>query len=146
MDFEPISLTARTQCLLAAQLHWFTRSVPEPVLPSYTVFQLDGPPHSCLPSCARGHPSAIVALLARRAASFFLHSLPCRLTQTGSSCSRGYGATAAHLTSDQKVGSSNLSGLIFPFPSFFLAHSLCWFLPSRSMSCPCPDVSLAPLA
>ena len=26
---------------------------------------------------------------------------------------RGYGATAARLTPDQKVGSSNLSGLIF---------------------------------
>ena len=35
-----------------------------------------------------------------------------------SSSSRGYGATAAHLTPDQKVGSSNLSALIF-------RHRLC---------------------
>jgi hypothetical protein len=29
-------------------------------------------------------------------------------------CNRGYGATVARLTPDQKVGSSNLSGLIWP--------------------------------
>ena len=29
---------------------------------------------------------------------------------------RGYGATVARLTPDQKVGSSNLSALIFMFP------------------------------
>ena len=33
-------------------------------------------------------------------------------------CMRGYGATAARLTPDQKVGSSNLSGLIFRNPIF----------------------------
>ena len=32
---------------------------------------------------------------------------------------RGYGATAARLTPDQKVGSSNLSGLILAFGSEF---------------------------
>ena len=30
---------------------------------------------------------------------------------------RGYGATAARLTPDQKVGSSNLSALIFAMPA-----------------------------
>ena len=39
----------------------------------------------------------------------------------------GYGATAARLTPDQKVGSSNLSGLTFA--------ACCW-LPWR----PCPDL------
>ena len=33
-------------------------------------------------------------------------------------CMRGYGATAARLTPDQKVGSSNLSGLILRNPIF----------------------------
>ena len=38
------------------------------------------------------------------------------VTYPCTSCSRGYGATAARLTPDQKVGSSNLSGLTyFPF-------------------------------
>ena len=35
-----------------------------------------------------------------------------RLLQTRRGCQRGYGATAARLTPDQKVGSSNLSALI----------------------------------
>ena len=36
---------------------------------------------------------------------------------------KGYGATAARLTPDQKVGSSNLSGLIYsPFCSLY-AHT-----------------------
>ena len=34
---------------------------------------------------------------------------------------RGYGATAARLTPDQKVGSSNLSGLIFRRPICLVA-------------------------
>ena len=38
------------------------------------------------------------------------------VTYRGTSCSRGYGAAAARLTPDQKVGSSSLSGLTyFPF-------------------------------
>ena len=36
-----------------------------------------------------------------------------RASYSCSSSSRGYGATAARLTPDQKVGSSNLSALIF---------------------------------
>ena len=46
------------------------------------------------------------------------HGFHCSRVETYpcTSCSRGYGATAARLTPDQKVGSSNLSGLIyFPF-------------------------------
>ena len=34
---------------------------------------------------------------------------------------RGYGATAARLTPDQKAGSSNLSGLIFRMPICLIA-------------------------
>ena len=33
---------------------------------------------------------------------------------------RGYGATAARLTPDQKVGSSNLSALIFQMPMYLI--------------------------
>ena len=36
-------------------------------------------------------------------------------------CNRGYGATAARLTPDQKVGSSNLSGLIYICECFAVA-------------------------
>ena len=39
-------------------------------------------------------------------------------------CMRGYGATAARLTPDQKVGSSNLSGLIFRNPIFAVKRFL----------------------
>ena len=35
---------------------------------------------------------------------------------------RGYGATAARLTPDQKVGSSNLSALIFPIALAFFSN------------------------
>ena len=38
---------------------------------------------------------------------------------------RGYGATAARLTPDQKVGSSNLSGLICHTLAA-MASTLCW--------------------
>ena len=43
-----------------------------------------------------------------------------RLLLTGQ---RGYGATAARLTPDQKVGSSNLSALILNALPFFASHS-----------------------
>ena len=39
----------------------------------------------------------------------------------GGECMRGYGATAARLTPDQKVGSSNLSGLILRWPICLVA-------------------------
>ena len=40
------------------------------------------------------------------------------------SSARGYGATAAHLTPDQKVGSSNLSGLILL--ALCMAYACTW--------------------
>ena len=43
----------------------------------------------------------------------FATCLLCHILASSSALSRGYGATAARLTPDQKVGSSNLSGLIF---------------------------------
>ena len=46
-------------------------------------------------------------------------SLPPRCASTSSS--RGYGATAARLTPDQKVGGSSLSGLILFLPELFLS-------------------------
>ena len=39
-------------------------------------------------------------------------------------CMRGYGATAVRLTPDQKVGSSNLSGVIFRNPIFAVKRFL----------------------
>ena len=38
------------------------------------------------------------------------------------SCQRGYGATVARLTPDQKVGSSNLSGLTFVLTNLAFAR------------------------
>ena len=46
------------------------------------------------------------------------------VTSTGGDMkARGYGATAARLTPDQKVGSSNLSGLICALVFFVVAHT-----------------------
>ena len=46
----------------------------------------------------------------------------------GGECMRGYGATAARLTPDQKVGSSNLSGLILRWP-------ICWVAGNEKFQC-----------
>ena len=66
------------------------------------------------------------AAATKPAAILFVVSLSCPLKRSPTPClkglrhnclcnaQRGYGATAARLTPDQKVGSSNLSGLIFP--------------------------------
>ena len=64
-------------------------------------------------------------------------SLPPRCASTSSS--RGYGATAARLTPDQKVGSSNLSGLILFLPELVLSG-----LPQPELWLPCQLASLAP--
>ena len=61
-------------------------------------FESVWPHHNC-PSCLR---------------NIFVHNG--RLVRNQNFDKRGYGATAARLTPDQKVGSSNLSGLMTKFP------------------------------
>ena len=54
-----------------------------------------------------------------------------RVTSTGGDMkARGYGATAARLTPDQKVGSLNLSGLICALVFFVVAHT-----PKKARAC-----------
>ena len=62
-----------------------------------------------------------------------------RLRCASSSSSKGYGATAARLTPDQKVGSLNLSGLILFSPELVLSG-----LPQPELWLPCQLPSLAP--
>ena len=53
------------------------------------------------------------AAAARVEIGLLLSCAHCRVLRAAQSLARGYGATAARLTPDQKVGSSNLSALIF---------------------------------
>ena len=140
MDFESISLAARTQCLLPAgdQVCRHRPVTYQPVL--FSAFLRS----ACGPQCLR----SIVHLA----------SLSQPLSPAGrcacSSSSRGYGATAARLTPDQEVGSSSLSGLIFflsPHPVLAVAFFACLTarasgLPQPELRAPLQLVPLAPLA
>ena len=133
MDFESISLAARTQCLLPAgdQVCRHRPVTYQPVL--FSAFLRS----ACGPQCLR----SIVHL-----ASLSQPLSPAARCACSSS-SRGYGATAARLTPDQKVGSSNLSGLIFflsPHPVLAVAFFAC--LTARASGLPQPELRASPPA